>query len=402
MSVSNPKQQDLDSTDHAAPRLSEWSDATAPIAVERANDLQDRSGQPKPDERIGQLQLARIQIVQIRKPPDTFAEAVAKVTQGPLEQEPVEAPYILQNRQPLGLAVGFAVAAGVAALVALVFVVGFPASQGPAEADAMSAFPTWQSLRTSLFTAPQRKPAPTLMVRDGSGPANEPLSLGVSVSSPGPGATVIIGGMPAGARLTLGQAINTSEWQVKAQEISEASIIPPPAFVGAMNLTAELRGGDGDALVGSSVWLTWTPTSSVGAVGIAANAATMPSDSAVQAPQLPQPKASPAPAAVTRATPPLREIHPEEVAGFVRRATELLAAGDLQAARLLLLRAADAHDAGAALALARTFDPMVSRQFGVADPDVDLAQARNWYQKAEEWGSPEARRQLDALASRTR
>jgi len=29
----------------------------------------------------------------------------------------------------------------------------------------------------------------------------------------------------------------------------------------------------------------------------------------------------------------------------------------------------------------------------------DLAQARGWYQKALEWGSPEAQRQLDALAS---
>jgi hypothetical protein len=29
----------------------------------------------------------------------------------------------------------------------------------------------------------------------------------------------------------------------------------------------------------------------------------------------------------------------------------------------------------------------------------DLVQARNWYQKAREWGSPEAQRLLDALAS---
>jgi hypothetical protein len=49
--------------------------------------------------------------------------------------------------------------------------------------------------------------------------------------------------------------------------------------------------------------------------------------------------------------------------------------------------------------LARTFDPNVSKQLGESDPKPDLAQARNWYQKAEEWGAPEARRQLDALAS---
>jgi hypothetical protein len=38
----------------------------------------------------------------------------------------------------------------------------------------------------------------------------------------------------------------------------------------------------------------------------------------------------------------------------------------------------------------------------MADAEPDLAQARNWYQKAEEWGASEARRELDALASHTR
>jgi TPR repeat protein len=95
----------------------------------------------------------------------------------------------------------------------------------------------------------------------------------------------------------------------------------------------------------------------------------------------------------------VREIDPNEVAGFVRRGQELLASGDLQAARLLLLRAAQAHDAQAALLLAKSFDPILSKQFGMADAEPDLAKARNWYQKAEEWGASEARRELDALAS---
>lgn len=95
----------------------------------------------------------------------------------------------------------------------------------------------------------------------------------------------------------------------------------------------------------------------------------------------------------------MREINPDEVAVFLTRAQELLASGDVQAARLLLLRAAEAHDARAALLLAKTFDPILSKQFGAADPEPDLAQARNWYQKAEEWGASEARRQLEALAS---
>jgi TPR repeat protein len=95
----------------------------------------------------------------------------------------------------------------------------------------------------------------------------------------------------------------------------------------------------------------------------------------------------------------IRELSPNEIAALVRRAQELLASGDLQGARLLLTRAADAHDARAALLLAKTFDPTASSQFSAADAGPDLVQARNWYQRAREWGSPEAQRQLDALAS---
>jgi hypothetical protein len=195
--------------------------------------------------------------------------------------------------------------------------------------------------------------------------------------------------------------MSTSEWRVPALEISDASIIPPADFVGVMNLTAELRGADGAALVSSLVRLTWMSATPVGIVGVSASAAALDSGpAAAPTPQQQQPWASPSgPPSVARAEPPVREIDPDEVAGFVKRAQELLATGDLQAGRLLLLRAAEARDARAALLLAKTFDPILSKQFGAADPEPDLAQARNWYQKAEEWGASEARRQLEALAS---
>jgi hypothetical protein len=92
-------------------------------------------------------------------------------------------------------------------------------------------------------------------------------------------------------------------------------------------------------------------------------------------------------------------LSPNEIAASVRRAQELMASGDLRGARALLARAADAQDARAALLLAKTFDPLTSRQLSGADPGPDIAQARNWYQRARDWGSPEAQRQLDALAS---
>jgi len=257
-------------------------------------------------------------------------------------------------------------------------------------------------LKSPLFPVPQRRTASTLVVRDSSGPVNEPVSLGVSINSPSPGATVTIDRMPASARLTVGTRMSTSEWRVPVQEISDASIIPPADFAGVMNLTAELRGSDGAALVSSLVRLTWTSATPAGTVGVSASAAAVASGPAEPTPQQQQSITPPGPPGAARAEPPMRELNPDEVAGFLRRAQELLAAGDVQAARLLLLRAAEAHDASAALSLAKTFDPILSKQFGAADPEPDLAQARNWYQKAEEWGALEARRQLEALASYNR
>jgi hypothetical protein len=395
--VSDPK-QDLASIDHAASWLREPSNDLDPTRSVRAKDMQGWSAQRKLDETVAYLRSVEGRDSRTQKQPDIFVEAVAKVLQEEREPELFEAPSVLQN-QALGIAARFAVATGVAALVALVFVAAFPASQGPAEEGALSALPTWQSLKSSLFPALQHKPAPALVVRDGSGPVNEPLSLGVNVNSAAPSVTVAIGGIPAGARLTVGRRMSTSEWRVPAQEISDASIVPPADFVGVMNLTAELRGSDGAALVSSLVRLTWTSATPVGTVEVSAGAAAVPSGPAAPTPPQQQSITSPGPPGAARAEPPVREINPDEVAVFLTRAQELLASGDVQAARLLLLRAAEAHDARAALLLAKTFDPILSKQFGAADPEPDLAQARNWYQKAEEWGASEARRQLEALAS---
>ena len=404
--MSDPKQQDLASIDHGPSGLREPGNDPVPLSVVRTAN-QGWPAQRKLDETVAYLRATAGRDSRTQKQPDIFAEAVAKVMQEQREPELFEAPSVLQN-QALGIAARFAVATGLAALIALVFVVAFPASQGPAGEGALSALPTWQSLASSLFPPPQRKPAPSLVVRDGNGPVNEPLSLGVNVNSPGASATVTIGGIPADARLTVGRRMSTGEWGVPAQEISNVSIIPPADFVGVMNLTAELRGSDGAALVSSLVRLTWTsatPGTSatpVDTVGVSASAAAVASGAAAPTPPQQQSVTSPEPAGAARAEPPMREINPDEVAGFLRRAQELLATGDVQAARLLLLRAAEAHDARAALSLAKTFDPILSKQFGAADPEPDLAQARNWYQKAEEWGALEARRQLEALATYSR
>jgi hypothetical protein len=328
---------------------------------------------------------------------DIFAEALARVKRRELESELAEAPSY--HRQSIGAIAKLAVAAAGAALIALVCVVVLPATLASFEDSSWSpALPRWQGLKASLFPTPPRKPAPTLIVRDNSGLINDPLELGISVDAPAPGTTVTINRLPDGARLTAGARVSATQWRVPAQEVSNAAIIPPTNFVGEMNLSVELHGADGAALVAAFDHLSWTapqPASTV-AASASATPSRPPAPPAVLAPQQPQAMTPPPTAALVT---PAGELSPNEIAGFIRRAQELLASGDLRGARVLLLHAAAAHDARAALFLAKTFDPMVSRQSGAADPAQDVAQARSWYQIARDWGSPEAQRQLDALAS---
>ena len=94
------------------------------------------------------------------------------------------------------------------------------------------------------------------------------------------------------------------------------------------------------------------------------------------------------------AAPPARKLEPDELATVLNRAKGLLAAGDIPSARLLLERAADAQDAGAALMLARTYDPAVLGTQDARNIIPDPAIARAWYQKAAQLGSSDAQRRL--------
>ncbi len=105
---------------------------------------------------------------------------------------------------------------------------------------------------------------------------------------------------------------------------------------------------------------------------------------------------------------PIRQLDREEIADLIGRGEKFIKAGDLASARLVLQRAAEAGDQRAALMLAGTFDPIVLEKIGIQGfaPDIiqgfapDIALARTWYERAKEFGSREAVRRLQMLASR--
>jgi hypothetical protein len=97
--------------------------------------------------------------------------------------------------------------------------------------------------------------------------------------------------------------------------------------------------------------------------------------------------------------PAQRKLDQEEIAVLLKRGKDLIANGDLAAARLVLQRAANANDAEAALALGATYDPLVLRALKVYGFKADPVMARVWYEKARELGSAAAPRRLEMLTS---
>jgi hypothetical protein len=101
---------------------------------------------------------------------------------------------------------------------------------------------------------------------------------------------------------------------------------------------------------------------------------------------------------------PAPALSAQDIALLIARGRAFFEAGDVASARLLFRRAANAGDAAAALAMGATYDPAVLadrlvRGMG-AHMGADLEQARNWYEKARELGSPEGPRRLEMLAHR--
>ena len=94
---------------------------------------------------------------------------------------------------------------------------------------------------------------------------------------------------------------------------------------------------------------------------------------------------------------PLRRLDREEIAHLLKRGEELVAAGQLGPARLVLRRAAEAGDSDAAFALAMTYDPILLRARVVIGVAPDDAMARAWYEKAKELGSMDASKRLEAI-----
>jgi TPR repeat protein len=105
--------------------------------------------------------------------------------------------------------------------------------------------------------------------------------------------------------------------------------------------------------------------------------------------------------ALERRAPDLTPQDRQRAVGFVKKGEELMASGNVEAARLFYERAADAGLAQGALALAATFDPdELARRQVVGGLRPDPAAAKRWYERARELGADEADEPLRRLTLR--
>jgi hypothetical protein len=178
-------------------------------------------------------------------------------------------------------------------------------------------------------------------------------------------AAVEIVGLPRGWVLSAGRSLG-DRWRVPVAQLSGVVILPPRGFSGVVDIGAELRLADDTLVERQSLRLVMMTNAPERAIE-----KTMAPELAIEKTLAPELATEKAMIAILN----------------LKRAEDLLAVGDISAARVTLRRLAEAGNARAALLLGETY------------ADADPATARTWYENAAKFGSDEARRRLDRLGS---
>ena len=250
--------------------------------------------------------------------------------------------------------------------------------------------------RDNAGTHVREQPGDMMPVRDGSSVArtspalvvtasqksyvNEPLPLGIWLNNASGKETVTIAGLAEGTELSLGTSRGLAGWVLSGGDLDKTFVAPPRDFVGVMNPTVKLSSAGGELLESQAVEFEWIAKTE----------------------DVLRPLVEPAKPAAVVPSPPapvVPSLNSDQIAALVKVADDLLHNGDVAAARTVLKRAAAAGNARAALELAMTFDQAFLTKWGVVGFGPDLAQAREWYERAIKLGSTEASRHLERLAN---
>jgi TPR repeat protein len=272
-----------------------------------------------------------------------------------------------------------AVVAG-AAFVAFVVVSGIPYIEAERLREFLSAWqspPAEKAARLPVASA-------RLLVQDIRGHNDQWLPLAARAEGESTGTMILVSGLLPGTKFSSGQPIGETAWLIGAGELPALHVQAPAGFSGSMDLLVELRTPDNTILDRKMLRAEWMATK----LADAGNAAVAPSSNAARWTD----------GSAFRGQ--LRQLDPAEIAGLLKRGEAFLTNGDVAGARLVLQRAAEHGNARAAFALGSSYDPAALQRLGVYGPAPNLQLARQWYERAAEYGSKEAEARLQILARR--
>jgi hypothetical protein len=272
---------------------------------------------------------------------------------------------------------------GLASVVTLVVLDIFPRPSSSATGGlAATAIPQSAPRKSNQMGMP----SPQVLLDHSPSGADMTVPLNASLRGALEGTNLTVSGVPAGTTVSPGRQLKTGLWRVEAAQLGSVTVHPPPGFTGKMKLALELRRADGTIVDRQPVRLDWAGASTDQASGsLRSSTPTM---------------MAPAKAAINLVErTPVAPLNPHEISVLVNRGDEYLRGGQIAAARLVLQRAADARDPRGTLMLGATYDPIVLERLGVLGLAADAETARIWYEKAKEFGSSEAPRRIDMLAS---
>lgn len=240
---------------------------------------------------------------------------------------------------------------------------------------------------------------PTL---EGAPSAETPLAIQIAPEAAAPRrAMVLIRGLPSNVALSGGRLFESGIWSVSPADLGKLKLTAAAGSAGQSELSISVVTWDGTVLAQARSSLVIAEVSaprpsSIDSGGNALLTAATP-------PRTEEPK----PAAVLEPTPKptlAPALAPDirnRLLGLVRKGDEDLRTGNVINARLLYRHAAENGLAEGALALAATFDETELSRLPVrGGVQADAAEAKRWYERARELGSPQAQQRLQRLGAR--
>jgi TPR repeat protein len=253
--------------------------------------------------------------------------------------------------------------------------------------------------QSSETTPAPAAPRPSLVVPAITATSGERARFAVRVepsSAAIGGAQMHVYGLPRGARFSAGNFVAPDHWVIPIADTGALDLAAGDGVEGRFDLTIELHGADGRQLTATTSRLTVTapPASAPQVKAATAAPVARPAASADEKARVAAAASAPVPLAALGDAEKLDEQTQDK---FLIQGLRFLVIGNINSARLLFERAADAGNARAALLMGDTFDDVRLTQLGVLGVVPDRARSVYWYERADELGAPEAKERLSEL-----